>query len=86
VRPLGAVPSPGRPPRTALPHCHGPYKFGDPCHLLACVGAPPAFAAARSAALGRAAALEARGGPVKLLCNPLVGESTQVPALSFVGW
>jgi hypothetical protein len=66
------------------PHCHSPYKFGDPCHLLVCPGAPPAFAAARSAALGRVAALEARGGPVKLLCNLLVGESTQVPALRSV--
>jgi hypothetical protein len=66
------------------PHCHSPYKFGDPCHLLVCAGAPPAFAAARSAALGRVAALEARGGPVKLLCNLLVGESTQVPALRSV--
>jgi hypothetical protein len=25
------------------PHCHSPYKFGDPCHLLVCAGAPPAF-------------------------------------------
>jgi hypothetical protein len=66
------------------PHCHGPYKFGDPCHWLVCAGAPPAFAAARSGALGRVAALEARGGPVKLLCNLLVGESTQVPALRSV--
>jgi hypothetical protein len=66
------------------PHCHSPYKFGDPCHLLVCAGAPPAFAAARSAALGRVAALEARGGPVKLLCDTLVGESTQVPALRSV--
>jgi hypothetical protein len=49
-----------------------------------CAGAPPAFAAARSAALGRVAALEARGGPVKLLCNLLVGESSQVPALRSV--
>jgi hypothetical protein len=49
-----------------------------------CAGAPPAFAAARSAALGRVAALQVRGGPTKLLCNLLVGESTQVPALRSV--
>jgi hypothetical protein len=66
------------------PHCHSPYEFGDPCHLLLCGGAPPAFAAARSTALGRVAAPEAREGPVKLLCNLLVGESTQVPALRSV--
>jgi hypothetical protein len=61
VRPRGAVPTWDNRREQPRPHCHSPYKFGDPCHLLVCAGAPPAFAAARNAALGRVAASEARG-------------------------
>jgi hypothetical protein len=36
--------------------------------------------AAKSGVLGRAAALEVREDPVQLLCNTLVGKTSEVPA------
>jgi hypothetical protein len=37
----------------ACQHCYSLSKFGDPCHLLTCAGAPPTFVEARNRVLRR---------------------------------
>jgi hypothetical protein len=84
VHPLGAVPTLGQPPRTALPSLPQPIQVRRPLPLARVCGGSPGVRRCKERGPRPRCGLEARGGPVKLLCNLLVGESTQVPALRSV--